>query len=85
MLTTSFLIQGELVLVKIYLSGPMSGYPSFNIPAFDDAARQLRANGYQVVSPAEQDSPATRAASLSSASGSHDDLPPGEAWDEAVL
>jgi hypothetical protein len=31
----------------------MSGYPEFNFPAFHDAARCLRGQGYDVVNPAE--------------------------------
>lgn len=37
----------------IYLSGPMTGYPDFNYPAFDYAAAKLRALGYNVLNPAE--------------------------------
>ena len=39
---------------KIYLSGPMTGYPDFNYPAFDDADRLLRNKGYIVFNPANQ-------------------------------
>lgn len=38
---------------KVYLSGPMTGMPDLNWPAFNDQATRLRAMGYQVVSPAE--------------------------------
>ncbi|AZG43467.1 DUF4406 domain-containing protein [Gordonia insulae] len=38
---------------RIYISGPMTGYPSFNFPAFEQAANMLRAIGYDVVSPHE--------------------------------
>lgn len=37
----------------LYLSGPMSGYPEFNFPAFFEAATQLQQRGYQVVNPAQ--------------------------------
>lgn len=37
----------------IYLSGPMSGLPDNNYPAFDAEAERLRSLGYVVVNPAE--------------------------------
>lgn len=37
----------------IYLSGPMTGYPDFNYPAFRDAARILRFQGLEVFDPSE--------------------------------
>jgi len=39
----------------IYLSGPMSGLPGFNFPAFHAAAAKLRADGFTVLNPAETD------------------------------
>lgn len=41
--------------MKIYVSGPMSGLPNNNVPAFDAAAAKLRKKGYQVINPAELD------------------------------
>ena len=39
----------------IYLAGPMRGLPDLNWPAFDEAARQLRAMGHTVINPADLD------------------------------
>ncbi len=39
--------------MRVYLSGPMSGLPELNFPAFHAAAARLRAEGLQVVNPAE--------------------------------
>ena len=35
--------------MSIYIAGPMTGLPQFNIPAFDAMARQLRSVGYKGV------------------------------------
>lgn len=37
----------------MYLSGPMTGHPDWNYPAFHRAAQALRARGFAVVNPAE--------------------------------
>lgn len=42
---------------RIYLSGPMTGLPEFNYPAFNAAAKQLREMGYEVANPAENNLP----------------------------
>jgi hypothetical protein len=39
--------------MRIYLSGPMSGYPEDNFPAFYKAAAELRAAGHEVYNPPE--------------------------------
>lgn len=39
---------------RIYIAGPMSGYPKFNYPAFHEAERKLRDAGYIPVSPAKE-------------------------------
>ena len=38
---------------RLYLSGPMTGLPQQNYPAFHAAAASLRRAGYRVVNPAE--------------------------------
>ena len=38
---------------RFYISGPMSGLPQCNFPAFHAAAARLRDQGYTVVNPAE--------------------------------
>ena len=40
--------------MKVYIAGPMSGYPDMNGPAFDKKADELRAQGYEVVNPASR-------------------------------
>ena len=39
--------------MRIYISGPMTGIPEFNFPAFNQAATRLRGCGLDVVNPAE--------------------------------
>lgn len=39
--------------MRIYIAGGMSGLPNLNFPAFHAAARALRADGHDVVNPAE--------------------------------
>lgn len=39
--------------MRVYLSGPMKGYPESNFPAFRATAADLRARGLEVVNPAE--------------------------------
>lgn len=41
----------------VYLSGPMTGLPELNFPAFHAMASRLRAAGYAVINPAELDHP----------------------------
>jgi hypothetical protein len=42
-------------VTTLYIAGPMTGYQDFNFPAFDEAAEQLRAAGYDVINPADVD------------------------------
>lgn len=65
---------------KIYIAGPMTHIPSFNIPAFDAAAVDLRLRGFDVVSPAELDDPALRAEELLSPDGDPDKLTEPHEW-----
>lgn len=39
----------------LYLSGPMTGLPEFNFPAFNAAAKHLRMLGMTIINPAEMD------------------------------
>lgn len=43
------------MIERIYIAGPMRGYPQFNFPAFDEAAAQIRARGHHAVNPADLD------------------------------
>lgn len=48
--------------MRCYLSGPMTGLPDFNYPAFHAEAARLRALGYHVENPAENPPQDSRAA-----------------------
>lgn len=41
--------------MKLYLAGPMRGYPEYNFPAFHEATQKLMAMGHAVWSPAQHD------------------------------
>lgn len=53
--------------IRIYISGPMTGLPDFNYPAFNQAAAELRAQGYHVENPAENPERSTWAEYMKSA------------------
>lgn len=40
---------------RVYIAGPMQGYPAFNFPRFHAVAFALRQNGHEVFCPAEKD------------------------------
>lgn len=42
-------------MAKIYIAGPMSGYPEFNFPAFYTAAYTLAREGWTVFNPANKE------------------------------
>lgn len=39
--------------MKLYISGPMSGLPDWNFPAFNQAAEKVRAWGHDAVNPVD--------------------------------
>lgn len=39
--------------MRIFISGPMTGLPDHNFPAFEAAAKRLRDDGHFVINPAE--------------------------------
>lgn len=39
--------------MKVYVSGPMTGYPEHNYPAFKAAAKKLREAGFETLDPSE--------------------------------
>lgn len=45
--------NADSTALRVYLSGPMTGLPQFNFPAFTEEAAKLRDLGFDVVNPAE--------------------------------
>jgi len=45
----------QLKSLKVYLAGPMSGYPEFNFPLFHSVTTELRKKGLDVFNPAGKD------------------------------
>jgi hypothetical protein len=58
----------------------MSGIPQFNFPAFFSAAEQLRAAGFDIVSPAELDETEDAGAAMSSPDGNISNHASGKTW-----
>lgn len=55
-----------------YLAGPMSNIPQFNFPQFETVVKILRADGLNVISPHEQDTPEVQAEAWASPDGKLD-------------
>ena len=51
----TFAPEALQVARRVYLAGPMTGYPDHNYAAFADAALAIRGAGFEVYSPAEFD------------------------------
>jgi hypothetical protein len=60
---------------SMYLAGPMTNIPRFNFPLFDSVAQELRDQGFDITSPAEEDGPRVRDAVWDSETGNPADLP----------
>lgn len=70
--------------IRWYLAGPMTGIKGFNYTYFDTIAARLRSDGYDVVSPAELESPEARRVSEASPDGSLASMPAGSTWGRAL-
>ena len=68
----------------VYLAGPMTGIPHFNFPLFHKAAEDLRLRGFIVTSPAELDSPESKAAAEASPDGDASHYAKGESWGDLL-
>lgn len=67
-----------------YLCGPMTGRPHFNFPLFHAAARELRARGWEITSPAELDSPEAKKAAEESLTGDASHYAANDSWGDLL-
>ena len=51
---SSAVIQYQAATPNVYLSGPMTGIPEYNFPAFARFAKALRSLGFYVINPADK-------------------------------
>lgn len=57
---------------RVYIAGPMRGIRDFNFPAFDQARDKLKAEGWDVISPADLDREAPTQATTDEEAGSEE-------------
>ena len=70
--------------MKAYLAGPMTGIPQFNFPEFHRVTALLRAQGWVVVSPAEEDMKHAGVGDLATNSPDGDASKLKETWGEIL-
>lgn len=79
--------------LTLYLAGPMSGIPQFNYPEFARITKELRGAGYNIISPAEHDTPRQQGMAVASNDGLIDGKMPvddrtikfdGETWGDVL-
>lgn len=69
-----------------YLAGPMTGYPQFNFPLFEETTQRLRHLGFKIISPHETDPPDIQKIAWFSPDGQLDehDKIGGETWGDIL-
>ena len=68
------------MIATLYVAGPMSYHPQFNLPMFFRVAGWLRKEGWRVINPAELDGWEVVFAGLESEKGELEDLPYSVTW-----